>query len=155
KAGIVRCRARFAEPGYHIRREGGTMTNLVGRFPARLHLSACLLAALALTGVEHNAAAAAVTDCVHDSGAGTLRNVIAAAATGGTVDASACTNSTITLSSGQISIALKDLNIVGPADDSLTISANHQSRVFNHTGSGTLTLQHMHLVDGTVTSATA
>ena len=61
-------------------------------------LAASVIAACALAS---DAFAVSVTDC-GDSGAGTLRGIIATAANNSTVDTSAC--STITLTSGAISI---------------------------------------------------
>ncbi|HEX6123852.1 MAG TPA: choice-of-anchor Q domain-containing protein [Pyrinomonadaceae bacterium] len=66
----------------------------------------------------------------HDSGPGSLRNVIAITPTGGTVDfaLTGCPCS-IVLTSGDLVIE-KDLSILGPGADLLTISGNGASRLF-------------------------
>jgi len=77
-----------------------------------------------------------VTSCLDDDDPGTLRNVLAGAAEGDTVDLSALTCSTITLTQGAIDSSalgehqLYDVTIQGPGRDALTIDATGQSQVF-------------------------
>jgi len=77
-----------------------------------------------------------VTSCLDDDDPGTLRNVLAGAAEGDTVDLSALTCSTITLTQGAIDSSalgehqLYDVTIQGPGRDVLTIDAAGQSEVF-------------------------
>ncbi len=71
-----------------------------------------------------------------DSGAGSLRDTIAAAQNGDTiVFDSSLDGQTITLTSGELAID-KSLDIEGPGADRLTISGNGAGRVFDLTGSG-------------------
>src|SRR5690349_16455000 len=60
------------------------------------------------------------------------------------------TNSTITLTSGEIVIVEDDLKLIGPdsASGSVTISGGGAHRVFHHTGTGTLSLESLQLADG-------
>lgn len=79
-----------------------------------------------------------VTSCADDNGAGTLRSVVAGAASGDLVDLSALTCSTITLTQGAIQSTVEDLDIQGPGQDALTLDGNYADRVIVHSGSGTL-----------------
>ena len=86
-----------------------------------------------------------VTDAGDTGLATQLRSVIAASASGDTVDfAGLATPATITLTSGVISITSKNLAIIGPGANLVTISGNHTtgstgSRIF-YVGSSTLTV---------------
>jgi len=108
--------------------------------PRRTRLAAALAVAFALSA---DASAGSVTNCFDNGDAGDLRHVIAAAVESETIDVSACTG-TISLKSPEIPIALNSLKIQGPGMDSLTLDADVSGflihRVFNHTGSGTLTV---------------
>jgi hypothetical protein len=80
-----------------------------------------------------------VTSCADDGSAGTLRSVVGLAGSGDTIDLSGlpgsdptCTDSTITLSQGEIAIA-HNLNLQGPGADKLTIAAGGSNRVFDST----------------------
>jgi hypothetical protein len=77
-----------------------------------------------------------VTSCTDDAGdPGTLRNVLAGASEGDTVDLSALTCSTITLANGALDSSvlgahpLYDVTLQGPGRDALTIEAGGQSQV--------------------------
>jgi hypothetical protein len=65
-----------------------------------------------------------------DSGPGTLRDAIANATPGDTIDFAPKLHGTITLTTGELGIT-QSLNIVGPGANKLTISGNDDSRVFN------------------------
>ena len=67
---------------------------------------------------------------LNDTGDGSLRQAILDTPSGGTVDFQPGLTGTIILTSGDLAI-LKDLTIVGPGPDLLTVSGNHASRVFN------------------------
>ncbi len=70
-----------------------------------------------------------------DSGAGSLRNTIAASQSGDTVTFAPDVRGTITLTSGEIAIPnTKTLSIVGPGADALTINADYRSRIINAAG---------------------
>jgi len=65
-----------------------------------------------------------------DSGAGSLRATLTAAASGDTITfAPALNGQMIVLTSGQLGIS-NSVNILGPGPDQLAISGNHSSRVF-------------------------
>jgi hypothetical protein len=103
--------------------------------------------------------AATVTSCL-DDGAGSLRQLIAVASNGSTIDFAGltCVPSTISLAS-QINFNLPSLTIdASGATTPLTIDAStipHGSvphygdfRVFYHTGAGTLTIRNLYLTGG-------
>lgn len=99
-------------------------------------LAACLCAALALSGIQTHALAQniqTVTSCADDNATGTLRQVVANAASGDEIDMSglSCVDSTITLSQGEITIP-HNAQLLGPADHSLTIT-NNNGRVLHST----------------------
>ena len=77
-----------------------------------------------------------VTSCADDADPGTLRNVLAIAGEGDTIDLTALTCSTISLTQGTIDTSvlgenhLYDLTINGPGRDLLTIEAGGTSQVF-------------------------
>ncbi len=142
---------------------GSTMTT--SRFPLR-PLAACLLLALAGTPGSTLQASAAdgqspprprgallVSSCADDGSSGTLRSVVAGAATGDTIDLTQLDCSTITLSSGQIEIDVNDLTLTGPGRDALAIDGNNAGRVLFHSGTGTLTLSGLTLTHGLADAA--
>jgi hypothetical protein len=117
-------------------------------------LAACLALALAAAGAciasDAEATTFTVTNC-SDSGAGSLRAIIAAGTThsGDTVNFSAqLVCSTITLTSGQILITQNDLTINGPGAETLAIDGNFTSRVLTHLGTGTLTISDLTITHG-------
>ncbi len=129
------------------------------RQPQRKRLTASL--AMALTGCglalagaptlaaapQPAGAARIVTSCADDADPGTLRNVIAGAASGDTVDLSALTCSTISLTAGAIDTPLDDLTLRGPGT-TLTIDAGGASALFEHYGAGTLAIERVTLANG-------
>ncbi|HEY6892915.1 MAG TPA: choice-of-anchor Q domain-containing protein [Rhodanobacteraceae bacterium] len=97
----------------------------------------------------HSAAAGggstlAVTECSESA----VREAVASASSGDTIDLTALSACTITLAAGEIAVAVDDLTVEGPADSSLTLSGNHASRIFHHTGQGLLTLDHLTITEG-------
>ncbi len=82
----------------------------------------------------------------HDSGSGSLRNTIAAANSGDTINFASSVHS-ITLTSGELEIG-KNLNIQGPGANNLTISGNNASRVFHIDSGETVTLANMKIANG-------
>jgi hypothetical protein len=100
--------------------------------------------ALAATVPQAFSATLTVTSLA-DSGAGTLRDRIAAAVPGDTIQIGL--SGTITLNS-ELVIA-KDLRINGPAANSLRISGNNNSRVFD-ISSGSAQIHNMTIADGRV-----
>ncbi len=121
---------------------------------------AVALAALLVPIVPNQAAARAtmapqprallsVTNC-NDSGAGSLRDAVASAASGDTIDLDGLTCATITLSSGEILVTQDDLTIKysQAGGQHVAIGANLASRVLHHTGHGTLTIDGVDITDG-------
>lgn len=90
-----------------------------------------------------------VTNC-DDSGAGSLRDTVASAASGDTIDLDGLTCAAITLSSGEILIPQDDLTIKYSQahGQHVAIGANLASRVLHHTGRGTLTIDGVDITDG-------
>lgn len=89
-----------------------------------------------------------VTNCDDDGSAGSLRSVVGAAADGDTIDLSALTCSTITLTQGAIAAGVDNITLVGPADSTLVIDGNQNDYVVQHTGTGTITVEHLTLSNG-------
>jgi hypothetical protein len=89
-----------------------------------------------------------VTSCADDGSAGTLRTVVDAAGEGDTVDLSALTCSTITLTQGAIPLLLNDVALVGPGANALAIDGAGADRVLVHPGYGALTVTGLTLRNG-------
>jgi hypothetical protein len=87
-----------------------------------------------------------------DNGAGSLRDAIAQAKSGDTIQfGSNLANQTITLTSGQLTID-KNLTVDGAGANGLTISGNNASRIFDvPQGGSTFTLRNLTLADGKAT----
>lgn len=123
-------------------------------------LAACLASALFLQTGAIGAAAStphanlSVHNC-DDSGSGSLRDVVASAASGDMIDLSGLACTDIVLTSGAIVIAanVANLNVSGPGRDRLSISGNDRSRVFEHLGMGTLSLSGLTLAHGRSTAS--
>ncbi|MBO9664168.1 right-handed parallel beta-helix repeat-containing protein [Dokdonella sp.] len=107
----------------------------------------------------------AVTSCADDADPGTLRNVLANAVEGDTVDLSQLTCSTITLTQGPIDTSvlgdhhLYDVTLQGPGRGALTIEAGGQSQVFVIGGfssdQGTFTVNDLTIANGTYSGSLA
>ena len=107
------------------------------------------------------AATFVVKNC-DDAGPDSLRDAIAAANSLNVdsaieFDLNAMGCSTITLSTGQITISVHSLSIGGPAPNIVTIDGGynlgHSNRIFKHTGQGTLQLDHLALTDAVYSTA--
>ena len=121
------------------------------RHSRRRPLAASAIALFAVSTTSAWAVPPAVTNC-NDSGTGSLRNAVAGAASGDTIDMSGLTPSdpgcgggvvsTITLTTGAIAVAQKDLTLIGPGlsaggDYALTITQTApNSRVILHSYGG-------------------
>ncbi len=88
-----------------------------------------------------------VSNC-NDSGSGSLRAAVAAAGNGDTVNMSSLSCSLITLTSGAIAIHVDTLTINGRGQQSLTIDGARQFGIFQHYGSGTLSINDVTLAHG-------
>jgi hypothetical protein len=89
----------------------------------------------------------------HDSGPGSLRDTLGAAANGDSiVFADSLDGKTIKLTSGQL-VVTNSLKVVGPGADDLTISGNEASRVFDITGGATVTISSLTISHGLANSA--
>lgn len=117
----------------------------VGRLRGLLLALALLLALVGLTTPVARAASLIVTN-TNDSGAGSLRQAIADAASGDTITFSLPNPSTITLAS-QLTID-KNLTITGPGVSQLTISGNNTTRVFSVPAGITLNLSGVTVANG-------
>ncbi len=129
-------------------------------FPRRLPLCACLAIACALTtgisratvptetsGVVPHGSVDVVGNC-DDAGTGSLRDTIAAAATGDTIDLTQLACSHITLTSGAIVFDQDDLTLIGPGAALLAIDGNDTSAVLQQIGYHALTLDGLTLTNG-------
>src|SRR2546427_7473565 len=97
----------------------------------RLQLVAVFLA----VGVIHLNAGTITVTSTADSGAGTLREALARAADGDTIDATGVSG-TILLTSGELLVS-NSVTIVGPSPANLAVDGNAASRVF-YIGSNTV-----------------
>ena len=88
-----------------------------------------------------------VTNC-DDDGEGSLRAVVAASASGDTIDLTALACSAITLQTGAIAVRLDSATIVGPSSHALAIDGNDYDRVLLHYGAGTLVLRNLTIRNG-------
>ena len=127
----------------------GTGSFAAGTHPTRTALTTALLFAL---GISASAEAKVffVTNA-SDSGPGSLRRAaLDANATSGhhKIMFSLPAGTTIGLTSGEIRFAGPDVTLQGPGRDKLTISGNHNSRIFEVQGNATLTVNSLTLRDG-------
>jgi predicted outer membrane repeat protein len=115
--------------------------------PAPLIGALVLLAGTCIPSGAANAATRVVGNC-NDSGAGSLRAVVAAAASGDVVDLRSLACSRILLTSGSIAVPQASLTILGRTRYRLAIDGNRNDRVFLHTGAGTLRIDHVSVANG-------
>jgi len=117
----------------------------------------CLQGALLLGASAQPAFAGVVQNCGDGGpGSGSLRDVVASASPGETIDLSqlpsncGMADSTITLSSGEIVIAQTDLKLQGPSVGTVSIfpAQGSHSRVLDHTGSGVLVISDLRIARG-------
>lgn len=109
------------------------MTTTASRIRMK-QLAASLSAIFALSGFATQAIASVdtVTSCADDNTAGTLRQVVAGAASGDQIDMTGLKCGTITLSQGEIVIP-HNVSLIGPSAKSLTIDGNRRGRVLHST----------------------
>jgi|GEM_PF-438682 len=109
------------------------------RYDQRYRASARIIGAAPDIGayeVQTIGTTTAVVSCA-DSGAGTLRDAIANAKSGDTIDMTALGCGTITLS-GVLEIPVGSLTLIGPGAGELTLDGGGVGRVIDHSGYGTL-----------------
>jgi hypothetical protein len=118
-------------------------------------LASALGAAGATTWPAQSVATTRYVQNCFDSGAGSLRDTVAASGNGDTVSLGAnlpC--STITLTSGAIKITQPTLYLTGPGADVLSINGAGDFSVLRHYGAGKLAIEGLTIKDGKYTSAT-
>jgi hypothetical protein len=108
-----------------------------------------LLSSIGALGIAPCADAATITvaNC-NDSGVGSLRAIVAAAASGDVVDLRPLACNRIVLTSGAIMVPQTSLSIRGPGFARFAISGNYHSSVFRHAGTGTLALRGVAIEQG-------
>ena len=112
-------------------------------------LFATCLSAFCLIALSTQAATISVTS-TNDSGAGSLRQAIADAVNGDTIDFDPSLNGqTITLASDEL-LVNKSISINGPGPNNLTIDGNHAWRVFHVIGGATATIGGLTITNGFV-----
>lgn len=90
-----------------------------------------------------------VTQC-GDSGAGSLREVLAGAAPGDIVDLGALSCGTISLTGGAVAVGQHGLTLRGPGAAALALVGSGDDRVLRHTGTGTLTIEGLTVRGGAI-----
>jgi len=123
------------------------------RRPARTGLAACIATMFSLgADVAISAPATWTVDSCDeassgdiDAKTGTLRFAAANAETGSTIDMTALECSTISLTTGAVTLNQDDITIEGPTASSLVVDGkqNSISALLAHTGTGTLTLRNL------------
>ncbi|WKZ39116.1 MAG: choice-of-anchor Q domain-containing protein [Anaerolineales bacterium] len=111
---------------------------------------ALALGALTVAPVNSARAGTLTVTNTNDSGAGSLRQAIADAVSGDTIDATGISG-TITLAS-QLSIT-KNLTITGPGSDVLTVSGNNAVRVFDIQNNLTVSITGLTVANGQVVNS--
>ena len=127
--------------------------------PRLTPIAACLATALALAPPSLHATNLPVANC-NDSGGGSLRAVVGSAAETDTVDMSELVCGTISVRTGAIHITQNNLILKGPATGQLPVTGVYNGvtmndRIFNHTGTGTLEIDHLAVQNGHLVSSTA
>jgi hypothetical protein len=111
-------------------------------------LFATFLSALCLIALSTQAATITVTN-TNDSSSGSLRQAVADAVDGDTINFSSSLNGqTITLTSGELLVD-KSVAISGPGANTLAVDANHASRVFYIASGKTVTISGLSITNGT------
>ncbi len=112
-------------------------------------ISATALAAFGVVGSSAAPAATATASVVvsncNDAGPGSLRDAAALAPAGGTIDLRTLACGVVPIES-QVLLPQRDIRILG--NNGLTIDANGQGRVFQHTGTGKLHISGLTLANG-------
>ena len=110
-------------------------------------LFATFLSAVCLIALSTQAATITVTN-TNDSGSGSLRQAVADAFGGDTINFSSSLNGqTIMLTSGVLLVD-KSVTISGPGANTLAVDANHASRVFHIASGQTVTISGLSITNG-------
>jgi hypothetical protein len=110
-------------------------------------LFATCLSALCLIALSTQAATISVTNTT-DSGGGSLRQALADAVDGDTINFNSSLNGqTITLTSGELLVD-KSVTISGPGANTLAVDANHASRVFDIASGTDVTISGLTISNG-------
>ena len=110
-------------------------------------LFATCLSALCFIALSTQAATITVTN-TNDNGPGSLRQAVADAVDGDTINFSSSLNGqTITLTSGELLVD-KSVAISGPGANTLAVDANHASRVFYIASGKTVTISGLSITNG-------
>jgi hypothetical protein len=148
--------ARAGVPSIRIRSRSiavcCTPFRIADRHPLALALALVLFPGLpAESRVKAPAPAGSVPvlNC-NDHGSGSLRDRVANAASGDTLDLTALSCGTIGLTTGEIVVAIDSLRLVGPGAEALMVDGAFASRLFRHDGTGTLAFSGMTLARGRV-----
>src|SRR5437773_5095787 len=96
----------------------------------RIILVPITLLCAAMAGVQSARASTITVTNTNDSGAGSLRQALADANPGDTIDFAVTTPATITLTSGEL-LVNKSVTISGPTAGHLSVNGNAASRVFH------------------------
>ncbi|MBV9676860.1 MAG: hypothetical protein JO185_11035, partial [Acidobacteriaceae bacterium] len=123
-------------------------TTTVGSRRSRRFYLNLVTGTLVLAGVLPAWAATLTVTNTDDSGAGSLRDTIATASPGDTIQFSVPNPSAITLTSGKLLIT-KDLTINGPGAARLALDGNRADRVFEISRGVTVTLSGLTIQNGT------
>ena len=113
----------------------------------RRNLFATCLSALCLIALNTQAATITVTN-TNDNGTGSLRQALADAVDGDTINFNSSLNGQrITLTSGEL-LVNKSVTISGPGANMLTVDANHTSRVFDIASGKDVTISGLTITNG-------
>src|SRR5213596_1292001 len=111
----------------------------------RITLILITLLCAAMASVQSARAATMTVTNTNDSGAGSLRQALASANDGDTIDCGV--TGTITLTTGEL-LVNKSVTINGPGLDNLTVDGNHATRVFHVSGGVTATIDGLTISNG-------
>ena len=119
---------------------------LIKHHPLSAFVAGAILATVLLGHADRaEAATVAVTNC-KDAGPGSLRAAVASASSGDIVDLS-LRHCTILLTTGEIAVPQQDLRLIGSGADTLTLTTGFRTRVLNHSGTGTLSVERLSIID--------
>jgi hypothetical protein len=107
---------------------------------------------VAAGAVSHSVATTRTVANCNETGAGSLRDAIAGAQSGDTIDMTGLTCGRITLKTGAISIGVDDLTLRGPGASALTLAGEdsqsfHTHAMLDHAGTGTLHIDSLQITD--------